>query len=99
MRVHLNHALEIKEVYQEDAGLYTVALRNTAAALERRLNITLVVNGEYCFSLNQIKSGGVEKKNKTDSLTTSPLLQCLHRFTKRKWPSPPVRIPVGAARL
>ncbi|XP_016895031.1 vascular endothelial growth factor receptor 3 [Cynoglossus semilaevis] len=44
MRVHLNHALEIKEVYQEDAGLYTVALRNTAAALERRLNITLVVN-------------------------------------------------------
>lgn len=47
-----------------------------------------------------IKSSQVVwKKNQTDSLTTSPLLQCLHRFTKRKWPSPPVRIPVGAARL
>lgn len=46
-----------------------------------------------------IKSSQVVWKKKTDSLTTSPLLQCLHRFTKRKWPSPPVRIPVGAARL
>ncbi|KAA8589084.1 hypothetical protein FQN60_010429, partial [Etheostoma spectabile] len=44
MRMHLNHALEIKDVCQEDSGLYTVVLRNGAAALERRLNITLVVN-------------------------------------------------------
>ncbi|XP_035859647.1 vascular endothelial growth factor receptor 3 isoform X3 [Sander lucioperca] len=44
MRMHLNHALEIKDVCQEDSGLYTVVLRNSAAALERRLNITLVVN-------------------------------------------------------
>uniref|UniRef100_A0A8C3A4X6 Vascular endothelial growth factor receptor 3 n=1 Tax=Cyclopterus lumpus TaxID=8103 RepID=A0A8C3A4X6_CYCLU len=44
MRMHLNHALEIKDVCQEDSGLYTVVLRNRAAALERRLNITLVVN-------------------------------------------------------
>lgn len=45
MRVHLNHALEIKDVCQEDSGLYTVMLKNNAAMLERRLNITLVVNG------------------------------------------------------
>lgn len=45
MRMHLNHALEIKDVCQEDSGLYTVVLKNSAAALERRLNITLVVNG------------------------------------------------------
>lgn len=45
MKMHLNHALEIKEVCQEDSGIYTVVLRNDAAALERRLNITLVVNG------------------------------------------------------
>ncbi|XP_031713580.1 vascular endothelial growth factor receptor 3 [Anarrhichthys ocellatus] len=44
MRMHLNHALEIKDVCQEDSGLYAVVLRNSAAALERRLNITLVVN-------------------------------------------------------
>ncbi|XP_047190135.1 vascular endothelial growth factor receptor 3 isoform X4 [Scophthalmus maximus] len=44
MRIHLNHALEIKDVCQEDSGLYTVVLRNAAAALERRLNLTLVVN-------------------------------------------------------
>ncbi|XP_034739086.1 vascular endothelial growth factor receptor 3 [Etheostoma cragini] len=44
MRMHLNHALEIKDVCQEDSGIYTVVLRNGAAALERRLNITLVVN-------------------------------------------------------
>ncbi|XP_039976733.1 vascular endothelial growth factor receptor 3 isoform X2 [Xiphias gladius] len=44
MRVHLNHALEIKDVFPEDSGRYTVVLKNSAAALERRLNITLVVN-------------------------------------------------------
>ncbi|XP_070692558.1 vascular endothelial growth factor receptor 3 [Pempheris klunzingeri] len=44
MRMHLNHALEIKGVGQEDSGLYTVVLKNSAAALESRLNITLVVN-------------------------------------------------------
>ncbi|KAM8848577.1 vascular endothelial growth factor receptor 3 [Synchiropus picturatus] len=44
MRMHLNHALEIRDVCREDAGVYTVALRNRAAGLERKLNITLVVN-------------------------------------------------------
>ncbi|XP_060935672.1 vascular endothelial growth factor receptor 3 [Limanda limanda] len=44
MRIHLNHALEIREVCQEDSGIYVVVLKNPAAALERRLNITLVVN-------------------------------------------------------
>eukprot|EP00064_Thunnus_orientalis_P000127 superscaffoldBa00000006_g127 len=44
MRMHLNHALEIKDVCQEDSGLYMVVLKNNAAALEKRLNITLVVN-------------------------------------------------------
>ncbi|CAJ1058113.1 vascular endothelial growth factor receptor 3 isoform X1 [Xyrichtys novacula] len=44
MRMHSNHDLEIKEVFQEDSGLYTVVLKNSLAALERRLNITLVVN-------------------------------------------------------
>lgn len=45
LRIHLNHALEIKDVGPGDAGLYTAVLKNNAAALERRLNITLVVNG------------------------------------------------------
>lgn len=45
MRTHHNHALEIKDVCQEDSGTYTVVLKNSAAALEKRLNITLVVNG------------------------------------------------------
>ncbi|KAM3867076.1 vascular endothelial growth factor receptor 3 [Diretmus argenteus] len=44
MRMHLNHALEIKDVCQEDSGYYTVVLKNSASVLERRLNITLVVN-------------------------------------------------------
>ncbi|XP_057706895.1 vascular endothelial growth factor receptor 3 isoform X1 [Corythoichthys intestinalis] len=44
MRIHLNHALEIKDVNPGDAGLYTVVLKNSAAALQRKLNITLVVN-------------------------------------------------------
>uniref|UniRef100_A0A672YYM9 Vascular endothelial growth factor receptor 3 n=1 Tax=Sphaeramia orbicularis TaxID=375764 RepID=A0A672YYM9_9TELE len=34
----------IKDVCQEDSGFYTVVLRNAAAGLEKRLNITLVVN-------------------------------------------------------
>lgn len=44
MRMHLNHALEIRDVCQEDSGVYTVALKNIAAVLEKRLDITLVVN-------------------------------------------------------
>ncbi|MEQ2164027.1 hypothetical protein GOODEAATRI_002282 [Goodea atripinnis] len=47
IRMHSNHALEIKDVCQEDAGLYMVVLKNSAALLERRLNITLVVNEIY----------------------------------------------------
>ncbi|KAM8910023.1 vascular endothelial growth factor receptor 3 isoform 2-T4 [Spinachia spinachia] len=42
--MHPDHALEIKDVCQEDSGLYTLVARNNAAGLERRLNITLVVN-------------------------------------------------------
>lgn len=50
IKIHLSHALEIKDVCEEDSGLYTVVLKNSAAALERRLNITLVVNGNIqCF--------------------------------------------------
>lgn len=45
MKIHLNHALEIRDVCEEDSGLYSVVLKNSAAALEQRLNITLVVNG------------------------------------------------------
>lgn len=45
MRVHLNYALEIRDVCQEDFGIYTVVLRNSAASLEKRLNLTLLVNG------------------------------------------------------
>uniref|UniRef100_A0A3Q3H2H1 Vascular endothelial growth factor receptor 3 n=1 Tax=Labrus bergylta TaxID=56723 RepID=A0A3Q3H2H1_9LABR len=44
IRMHLNHALEIKDVCQEDSGLYMVVLKNSAASIERKLNITLVVN-------------------------------------------------------
>lgn len=47
MRVHLNHALEIRDVCQEDFGIYTVVLRNSAASLERRLNLTLLINGNW----------------------------------------------------
>ncbi|XP_059378114.1 vascular endothelial growth factor receptor 3-like isoform X3 [Carassius carassius] len=38
------HALEIREVCKQDAGEYTLVLKNTRAALEKRLNFTLIVN-------------------------------------------------------
>uniref|UniRef100_A0A6Q2XDI5 Vascular endothelial growth factor receptor 3 n=1 Tax=Esox lucius TaxID=8010 RepID=A0A6Q2XDI5_ESOLU len=44
MRLHQHHTLEIRDVQPEDAGNYTVVLKNTAALLERRLTITLTVN-------------------------------------------------------
>uniref|UniRef100_A0A672IUV5 Vascular endothelial growth factor receptor 3 n=1 Tax=Salarias fasciatus TaxID=181472 RepID=A0A672IUV5_SALFA len=44
MRMHLNHALEIRAVCPEDAGLYTVVLKNRAALLEKRLDMKLLVN-------------------------------------------------------
>lgn len=37
-------ALEIRDVCKQDAGEYAVILRNTAAALEKKLNFTLIVN-------------------------------------------------------
>lgn len=45
MRMQPQHALEIRDVCQEDYGLYTVLLKNSGASLETRLNLTLVVNG------------------------------------------------------
>uniref|UniRef100_A0A672JW67 Vascular endothelial growth factor receptor 3 n=1 Tax=Sinocyclocheilus grahami TaxID=75366 RepID=A0A672JW67_SINGR len=38
------HALEIREVCKQDAGEYTLVLKNTRAALEKRLNFALIVN-------------------------------------------------------
>ncbi|XP_050960376.1 vascular endothelial growth factor receptor 3 isoform X1 [Labeo rohita] len=38
------HALEIRDVCKQDAGEYTLVLKNTRAALEKRLNFTLIVN-------------------------------------------------------
>ncbi|XP_045573767.1 vascular endothelial growth factor receptor 3 isoform X1 [Salmo salar] len=44
MRLHQHYTLEIRDVHPEDAGNYTVLLKNTASLLERRLTITLIVN-------------------------------------------------------
>uniref|UniRef100_A0A8K9V6B1 Vascular endothelial growth factor receptor 3 n=1 Tax=Oncorhynchus mykiss TaxID=8022 RepID=A0A8K9V6B1_ONCMY len=44
MRLHQHYNLEIRDVHPEDAGNYTVLLKNTAALLERRITITLIVN-------------------------------------------------------
>lgn len=45
MRMQPQHTLEIRDVCQEDFGLYTVVLKNSGASLETRLNLTLIVNG------------------------------------------------------
>ncbi|XP_067312883.1 vascular endothelial growth factor receptor 3 isoform X2 [Pseudorasbora parva] len=39
-----HQALEIRDVCKQDAGEYTLTLRNTPAGLEKRLNFTLIVN-------------------------------------------------------
>uniref|UniRef100_A0A4W5P8J3 Ig-like domain-containing protein n=1 Tax=Hucho hucho TaxID=62062 RepID=A0A4W5P8J3_9TELE len=44
MRLHQHYNLEIRNVHPEDAGNYTVLLKNTGALLERRLTVTLIVN-------------------------------------------------------
>uniref|UniRef100_A0AAZ3S6F0 Vascular endothelial growth factor receptor 3 n=1 Tax=Oncorhynchus tshawytscha TaxID=74940 RepID=A0AAZ3S6F0_ONCTS len=44
MRLHQHYNLEIRDVHPEDAGNYTVLLKNTASPLERRLTITLIIN-------------------------------------------------------
>nr|XP_046180679.1 vascular endothelial growth factor receptor 3-like isoform X2 [Oncorhynchus gorbuscha] len=44
MRLHQHYNLEIRDVHPEDAGNYTVVLKNNAALLERRLTIILIVN-------------------------------------------------------
>ncbi|KAI7801265.1 vascular endothelial growth factor receptor 3 isoform X1 [Triplophysa rosa] len=40
----LHQALEIRDMCKQDAGEYTVIVKNTAASLEKRLNFTLIVN-------------------------------------------------------
>ncbi|XP_042182271.1 vascular endothelial growth factor receptor 3-like [Oncorhynchus tshawytscha] len=44
MRLHQHYNLEIRDVHPEDAGNYTILLKNTVALLERRITITLIVN-------------------------------------------------------
>ncbi|XP_023694602.1 vascular endothelial growth factor receptor 3 isoform X3 [Paramormyrops kingsleyae] len=38
------HSLDIREVCQQDAGNYTLVLKNSAALLERRISLSLLVN-------------------------------------------------------
>lgn len=64
LRMHSNHALEIKEVCQEDSGFYTVVLKNSAAMLERRLNITLLVNGT-CKAVPPTLVGNIKQNGTT----------------------------------
>lgn len=42
---HNPHALVIKEVTEASAGLYTLALWNSAAGLRQNISLELVVNG------------------------------------------------------
>ncbi|XP_026864436.2 vascular endothelial growth factor receptor 3 isoform X1 [Electrophorus electricus] len=39
-----DHNLEIRDVRKEDAGNYTLVLKNSAAAIEKKLQFTLIVN-------------------------------------------------------
>lgn len=42
---HSPHALVLKEVTEASAGIYTLALWNSAASLQRNISLELVVNG------------------------------------------------------
>ncbi|TST60378.1 Vascular endothelial growth factor receptor 3 [Bagarius yarrelli] len=42
-KVH-NHNLEIRDVHREDAGDYTLILKNSAAAIEKKIHFILIVN-------------------------------------------------------
>ncbi|XP_058252672.1 vascular endothelial growth factor receptor 3 isoform X2 [Hemibagrus wyckioides] len=42
-KIH-NHNLEIRDVHREDAGDYTLVLKNNAAAIEKKLHFILIVN-------------------------------------------------------
>jgi len=44
-------SLVIRDVAEEDAGRYTVLVRNQAYGLYRNLTLTLVVNGRNCSSI------------------------------------------------
>ncbi|XP_076878856.1 vascular endothelial growth factor receptor 3 isoform X2 [Brachyhypopomus gauderio] len=39
-----DHQLEIRDVRKEDAGTYTLILKNSAAAIEKKLHFTVIVN-------------------------------------------------------
>ena len=42
---HSPHVLVLKEVTEASAGIYTLALWNSAASLRRNISLELVVNG------------------------------------------------------
>lgn len=46
---HSPHVLVLKEVTEASAGIYTLALWNTAAGLRRNISLELVVNGRSVF--------------------------------------------------
>lgn len=39
------HHLEIRDVREEDAGDYTLVMKNTAAGIEKKIHFILIVNG------------------------------------------------------
>lgn len=47
---HSPHALVLKEVTEASAGIYTLALWNSAAGLRRNISLELVVNGRVWVS-------------------------------------------------
>lgn len=54
----LQQALEIRDVCKQDAGEYMLVLKNTPAALEKKLNFTLIVNGNclhQCVSMRYLQ--------------------------------------------
>lgn len=52
------HALVLKEVTEASAGIYTLALWNSAAGLRRNISLELVVNGTGAGWARGCRRGG-----------------------------------------
>lgn len=94
---HSPHVLVLKEVTEASAGIYTLALWNTAAGLRRNISLELVVNGRCGWGWRWGGGRGVFGGTLTDWLSVCLCLQYPPTSTKRR-PPPPASIPAIVAR-
>lgn len=82
---HSPHALVLKEVTEASAGIYTLALWNSAAGLWRNISLELVVNGNRGDTGEGTVQGGLPRTRQGTLLSLGGLYRKGHILSREWW--------------